>query len=532
MLALCLLLAWQHGWAQTSPFQVAIVPLAIPGMPGLQSFAHGQHGGEWLLLGGRTDGLHRRQPFAAFDSAGHNYELVVVSPMTQAVWSAPMTGLPTEIRAHLSATNQQFSQRGRYLYVVGGYGYSPTAGDHVTYDRLTAIDVPGVIAAVKGRGELAPFFRQVTDARFQVTGGQLSTIDGAHYLIGGHHFGGRYNPMGPDKGPGFFQRYNHTLQRFHIDDDGQSLQVRFLEAWTDSAHFHRRDYNLVPQIYGQREGLMIFSGVFQTKADIPFLNCTEVYGDVLVDCHDFQQHYQQYHCAHVPLYAASTDEMHTLFLGGIGTYYDSAGIHVLDYGVPFVKTIARVTQGADGMYNEYRLPVEMPAFLGAGASFIPVPDLPIYPNGVVHLDSLPAAQHLIGYVVGGIQSSDDNIFWVNEGAHSQANAVVYQVFLSQSPTAPPDHLNAQSHSRLGLEVLPNPYKSLLKLDFYHAEYGPVHVSLADARGKIVLREQLKAVPKGQQHLELSCKRLKKGGRFLLRIEVDGAETVLGLVVEP
>ncbi|MBK9177207.1 MAG: hypothetical protein IPM46_12915 [Flavobacteriales bacterium] len=37
---------------------VVLQEITIPGMPGLQSFAWGQHGGQWFLIGGRTDGLH------------------------------------------------------------------------------------------------------------------------------------------------------------------------------------------------------------------------------------------------------------------------------------------------------------------------------------------------------------------------------------------------------------------------------------------------------------------------------------------
>ena len=67
------------GWylsAQTTPFNVHLEPLAIDNVGGLQSFAFGQHNGKWLILGGRLDGLHRRQPFASFDLAGPNNQLI------------------------------------------------------------------------------------------------------------------------------------------------------------------------------------------------------------------------------------------------------------------------------------------------------------------------------------------------------------------------------------------------------------------------------------------------------------------------
>ena len=55
-----------HNYAQT-PFNVEIEPLTISGAPGLHSFAFGKTStGKWVFVGGRIDGLHQRQPFAAF----------------------------------------------------------------------------------------------------------------------------------------------------------------------------------------------------------------------------------------------------------------------------------------------------------------------------------------------------------------------------------------------------------------------------------------------------------------------------------
>lgn len=80
--------------AQQAPFNVYLEPLSIPQLGGLQSYAVGQHNGKWLIVGGRLDGLHRRQPFAAFDIAGHNTSLLVVDPANRQVWRSYMTTLP------------------------------------------------------------------------------------------------------------------------------------------------------------------------------------------------------------------------------------------------------------------------------------------------------------------------------------------------------------------------------------------------------------------------------------------------------
>ncbi len=54
----------QISSAQVAPFGIALESIDVPGVGGLQSYALGQHEGKWLVIGGRLDGLHRRQPWA------------------------------------------------------------------------------------------------------------------------------------------------------------------------------------------------------------------------------------------------------------------------------------------------------------------------------------------------------------------------------------------------------------------------------------------------------------------------------------
>ncbi len=154
--------------AQDAPFQIAISPINIDGLGGLQSYAYGQKEGKWLIVGGRLDGLHRRQPFASFDAAGNNNQLIVVDVAKNKKWSAPLSVLPIGIQEQLSSTNMSFYQEGEYLYVIGGYGYSATAGDHVTYPKLCAIKIAEVIDAIENSSSYTSFFRQIHDTLFAV----------------------------------------------------------------------------------------------------------------------------------------------------------------------------------------------------------------------------------------------------------------------------------------------------------------------------------------------------------------------------
>ena len=54
------------------PFIIRLEQMEINNMPALQSFAYATWQGKWLLIAGRKDGLHRRQPWATFDEEGQN----------------------------------------------------------------------------------------------------------------------------------------------------------------------------------------------------------------------------------------------------------------------------------------------------------------------------------------------------------------------------------------------------------------------------------------------------------------------------
>ena len=146
----------------------------------------------------------------------------------------------------------EFYQSGQYLYIVGGYGYSATASDHITYSSMVVIDVPATINAVITSSSFSSFFRQINDTKFAVTGGKLDKINNTYYLIGGQKFIGRYNPMGPTHGPGFVQEYTNAIRKFTINDDGTTITITHLPSYIDTINLHRRDYNATPQILPSR----------------------------------------------------------------------------------------------------------------------------------------------------------------------------------------------------------------------------------------------------------------------------------------
>ncbi len=518
------------GIAQTVPFNIHIEPMNIPTLGGLQAYAFGQSEGKWLILGGRLDGLHRRQPFAAFDIAGNNNQIIVVDPVSLQKWAAPLASLSIQIQEQLSATNMEFHQEGKYLYVIGGYGYNASSGTRKTFGSLIAIDVPSVINAIITGTSITSFFRQINDDQFAVTGGQLKKINNTFYLIGGNKFDGNYNPMG---NPTYTQKYTDAIRKFNLVDDGTIVSISHQPAIIDAVNLHRRDYNAVPQILPDgSEGITAFSGVFQPIVDLPYLNCVNIDSLNYTVNNAFQQFYNHYHCAVLPLYSSSKNEMHNVFFGGIAQFYDNAGVLVQDNNVPFVNTIARVTRNSTGKIAEYKLPIEMPTLLGAGAEFIPIKSIPHFKNEVIKLDELNGDSTLVGYIYGGISSTGANVFFTNTGNESSASSQIFKVYVIKNSNVGTHDLNEQSIGTLRVKVQPNPNDGNFVVKFQLNKISETKISIYRIDGKKIEERTLRNLVLGENTFQPNIKNLSSGGTFILTVETQYEKATQRIIIDP
>lgn len=518
------------SFAQTTSFQIHLEPLVIPELGGLQSFAFGQHLGKWLIIGGRLDGLHRRQPFAAFDVAGNNNQLMVIDPITKQKWTAPLTSLSVKLQEQLSSTNMEFHQDGSKLYFAGGYGFSSATNSKITFPYLTAIDVPNVISAIIAGSSFVNYFNQINDSLFAVTGGHLKKINNTFYLIGGNKFDGNYNPNG---GPSFTQVYTNAIRKFNIIHNGASFSVQHLLPMVDAANLHRRDYNAVPQILTNgTEGITVFSGVFQPTVNLPFLNCVNIDSSSYQVNNAFQQYYNHYHCAVLPLFSSLNNEMSNVFFGGIAQYFDSSGVLVQDNNVPFVKTIAKVTRNANGNMAEYKLPIEMPGLLGAGSEFIPNLNVPHFNNEVFKLDSFTADSTLVGYIYGGISSTAPNVFFTNTGTQSAASSQIFKVYVLKKVNTGMHVLNAQSIGTLKLQVFPNPNNGVFTVNFNLSKKSVVKITVHNTSGTLVNSQIYTSLAEGNQSIAPSIEQKFANDIYYVTVETDQEKATQKIIINP
>ena len=459
--------------AQQVPFQVEIEPVSAQSVPPIHSFAFAQQGSKWLIVGGRTNGLHGFSTNDNFDVMYANEYIVVVDTTTWNYSMASIMSLPMNLKDPLRSTNMEYTVIGDYLYIGGGFGWDSTLNRYDTYSTLTAIRIDSMINAVENAQPIAAHIRQITNPELQVTGGEMMTIGDTTYLIFGHYFRGRYAET---PGPTFVQVYSEEVKKFVINDDGTNLSITYYGSLTDTNNFHRRDLNVGPTIdLNGNESWAAYSGVFRKDADLPYLspiqyntNCTYT-----VDT-TFDQSMNNYTCPVLPVFDSVHGTMYTVFFGGCSLYdYNPAnGNMTYDSLVPFVHDISVMVHDANGTWAQVPLQVQLPSWLGSNMKFVPLDTVPVYDNDVIRLRDVQS-RILVGYLYGGIQATAPN------DQPSMANDTIFRVYLTPDFTL----LNVGSGSDVRTNVFPNPASDQIVVRI--TEEGATTLELRNAFGQLV-----------------------------------------------
>lgn len=458
------------------PYQVELrrYDMGTADVPTLHSFVAGEHNGQWVVLGGLSNGLHGFDLNQGSVPGGRsNRSVWVIDPLTKETWSRTIEHTDagsgfTELEVlSLTTANAQFEQVGDVLYKIGGYGDNDPNDpeDRDTFNTFSAIDLPGIVDWAKGgAGQASDHVRQTSDELFSVTGGDLYEIDGQMHLVFGQDYQGRYR--GRLNG-----EYTKQVRTFTIQDDGATLGFTPVSSSSPEDHFRRRDLNVYPTVQEQpdgtlAEGITVLSGVF-TEANgywtVPVeidatgqpqqidggLDPLNAGGELDAASDVFKQAMNIYHSAKFGLFSEETGAMHQVLMGGITLQeYDptdpSADPNgfVTDQQLPNTSQISSVIRNADGSYEQHYLGAypEMRTDddslmrFGSNAEFFLEHGVPTYENGVINLDDLVQQAMLdnsvrIGFVYGGIVANAPHVFG-NPTGLSAASGEVFEVVLT------------------------------------------------------------------------------------------------------
>jgi hypothetical protein len=461
--AILLPLVSLYGDNQTATLSPVLPPAPLPftinielsnlQLPnGWHSGAMGTWGSKAVLLAGRTNGLHgfdNNPNVNNFPPSAQNAVVYVIDFKEQRIWQKSLydasSGLTQQQIDTLTVTSPQAYQTGKTLYISGGYGIDTATGQMGTKSTLSAIDVPELIEwVIKDKSSLAKNLRQTTHPLLQVTGGAMVQL-GPHQptlLIFGQNFTGFYN----DSSNG---QYTRQVRSFRILDNGINLYVAASQDQPiPNPAYRRRDLNVMPVMLGgkskPRPGYVALSGVFTETTGVwtvPVVITPEGKSSMAnpASPDTFKQAMNNYVCAAAGLFSKKTEDMYMILLGGITFGYFDGNSFETDPEIPFTNEVTTVKIDKDLVFSQYIMENEYPTILstfanpgnhllfGAGAEFIQNTELPTYMNGVLALDKLLDGPVIIGYIVGGIQSSLPN---TNTNLDSAASPYIFKVTLA------------------------------------------------------------------------------------------------------
>ena len=424
-------------WDRDYNIKVKPYSMGTASVPGLQSFAAGQVGDQWVVLAGKTGGMH------SFESG--NSSAWVIDPVTKQAWGRnlddPTSGLSQQAIYSLSSSNPQSYQRDETLFITGGYVYETSIDNFTTYNDLTAVDLPELIDWVKSPGSLLPSntILQTAGAMgtgtdyegglFQVTGGGMFEVGGQTQIIFGQMYEGHYMHDGS------YQKYTSQVRTLNIDYDHAAGSLGYSNgavqpAGGDPSQFMRRDLNAFPVLSKDTAGddqlsglalsgvFYVGSGIWTVPVEISPTGIPSMQ-DPATDPTVFKQALNGYESAKMGMYSPTTGEMTEVLFGGItaNEYVNdpASGNIVYTSSFPFTNQISAVTIDPAGQYSQTYLgdyprldsPADTRYFFGSNAQFFRSADIALLEGDIIDLDAI-SDRTLLGYIYGGIAAGSPN----------------------------------------------------------------------------------------------------------------------------
>jgi hypothetical protein len=453
-----------NEWDRDYSLTFAEYDMGTASIPTLQSFASAVHNDQWILLAGRTNGLHKftGDGLENFPPKYQNTDVWVIDPITKESWSRSLedetTGLSQSAIASLSATNTQSYQDGDTLFIVGGYVFDWSTYEFTTYNALSAIDLPSLVSWVKGAdyelatnailqraGETASD-GSYSGGFFAVTGGGLEKVPEADrfQLIFGQNFEGGYTP-------GSNGVYTSQVRSFDVVYDMSAGTLDYANESVspfggDPALFRRRDLNVFPILAPDGQGgttasTVALAGVFYNGSGV-WTVPVEIGADGIPQTENptdapltFRQAMNQYESGKIGLYSQSMGEMTQILLGGISAnvYDPGSGDLTYDSHYGFNRQITAVIRDAAGNYQQQYL-TEFPdiydgegnlLYFGANARFFAAPGVSVFGDDIIDSDAL-TSETVIGYMFGGIAADRPNF------GTTVASPLIFEVTFSPS----------------------------------------------------------------------------------------------------
>jgi hypothetical protein len=158
--------------------------------------------------------------------------------------------------------------------------------------------------------------------------------------------------------------------------------------------------------------------------------------------------------------------------------------------------------------------IEMPALVGSGAEFIPAGDY-LIEGDIIDLNAIPNEKTLIGYIFGGIESTQENIFFINDGTQSSASNVIFKVYINKSIVGLSETTIGQKEV-YSEQIFPNPATDKVTVQYYVPVHSEVTIEVLDINGKLAKKIKPETLEEGNYNTELNIADLPEGS-YVIRL---------------
>lgn len=167
-------------WAQPNVLPEKAYKL-YPTLNEMTGFAVGHYKEQIIIIGGSI----KSEVPEIYAEAFPNTEILLIDLENERASAYSNTALEGTIGEQMSATKFQYGQWEGLLYIIGGYGFSESIGQFITFPNLTIIDLPLFIDALQNGQNPSNFMEQICDENLAVFAGIFDRNKNEYYLING-----------------------------------------------------------------------------------------------------------------------------------------------------------------------------------------------------------------------------------------------------------------------------------------------------------------------------------------------------------
>ena len=230
--------------AQQEETMRTISPEAIqlyPTLEDMHGYAIGQYKNYLLIFGGSIRSRISDNDYQDFP----NLDILLIDFNEKRAGAYTNGNFDGSLGEQVSASGLSYYQNDGILYLIGGYGYSETHNQFITFPYITIINVKQtVLALLNGTDPVASFY-QLCDDRMAIFDAEMDFNGDEFFLLNGK-FAYKLKPFA-ENAQYIEETYNEEVRTFKVTKDGTEWQLNNFQTWYDLEALQERYGTLLPE---------------------------------------------------------------------------------------------------------------------------------------------------------------------------------------------------------------------------------------------------------------------------------------------